>query len=69
MLIDHPEVGREMLAQEGVYATHEGADEIFTGLATAMDEYAAAYSEIADPAWEEEFKEHPTRLKTIKAAH
>ena len=69
MLIDHPEVGREMLAQEGVYATHEGADEIFTGLATAMDEYAAAYSEIADPAWDEEFKEHPTRLKTIKAAH
>jgi len=63
MLIDHPEVGREMLAHDGVYATHEGADEIFNGLATAMDDYAAAYREIADSAWEDDFKEHPARLK------
>jgi hypothetical protein len=28
-----------------------------------MDRYSAAYGEIADPAWEDEFKSHPSRLK------
>ncbi|HIJ94768.1 MAG TPA: radical SAM protein [Desulfuromonadales bacterium] len=59
MLIDQPQAGRELFASEGAHATHAGADEIFTGLADSMDDYAKAYSEIADPAWEEEFKELP----------
>jgi hypothetical protein len=63
MLIDHPEVGREIFASEGAYATHEGAEEIFTGLADKMDAYSAAYGEIADPAWEEGFKDHPAKMK------
>lgn len=57
MLIDHPDVGREMFTAEGVRPTHEGADEIFTGLAGQVDAYAGAYAEIADPAWEKEFVE------------
>ncbi len=57
MLIDHPEVGRELFAADGVRPTHEGADEIFTGLAERVDAYAGAYAEIADPAWEKEFIE------------
>ena len=57
MLIDHPEVGRELYSSAGAYATHEGADEIFTDLAGQMDEYAEAYATIADPAWEKEFAE------------
>jgi len=28
-----------------------------------MDEYSAAYGEIADPAWDEEFKDHPLKAK------
>ena len=55
MLIDHPEVGREMFATEGVRATHEGATEIFTDLAAEMDDYSGAYAEIADATWEKEF--------------
>ena len=55
MLIDHPEVGREMFAAEGVYPTHDGADSIFNVLAGEMDEYARAYAEIADESWEKEF--------------
>lgn len=55
MIIDHPEVSREMLAMEGAYPTHAGADTIFDGLAGAMDDYARAYAEIADEAWEKEF--------------
>lgn len=63
MLIDQPEVGRDVFSTEGAYATHDGAEEIFTGLASDMDEYSAAYGEIADPAWEEEFKDHPIRRR------
>ncbi|HEY6874496.1 MAG TPA: radical SAM protein [Geobacteraceae bacterium] len=55
MLIDHPEVGRELFGSEGAYPTHEGAAGIFTGLAGAMDDYAGRYAGIADPAWEKEF--------------
>ena len=55
MLIDHPEVGRELFRSEGAYSTHEGAAEIFTDLAGDMDAYAGRYGAIADPAWEREF--------------
>ncbi|MRR33683.1 radical SAM protein [bacterium] len=56
MLIDHPDVGREIFAAQGVYPTHRGAEEIFTGLAAEMDGYACRYGDIADPAWEKEFR-------------
>lgn len=55
MLIDHPEAGRELFGTEGAYATHEGAAEIFTDLASEMDDYAGRYGAIADPVWEREF--------------
>ena len=67
MLIDHPDVGRELFASEGAYPTHDGADEIFTALADKMDDYSHAYSKIAEPAWEEEFKDHPVNLKRAKS--
>lgn len=63
MLIDHPETGRELFASEGAYATHDGAEEIFSGLSDTMDAYAGAYAEIADAAWENEFKDHPAQSK------
>jgi MoaA/NifB/PqqE/SkfB family radical SAM enzyme len=63
MLIDHPEVGREIFSSEGAYATHDGAEEIFTGLAGEMDSYSAAYGEIADPVWDTEFADHPVKQK------
>ncbi|BDV41281.1 radical SAM protein [Geotalea uraniireducens] len=55
MLIDHPDVGRELFRSEGAYATHEGADAIFGPLGAEMDDYARRYSELAEPAWEREF--------------
>ncbi|HLO27418.1 MAG TPA: radical SAM protein [Geobacteraceae bacterium] len=63
MLIDHPEVGREMFNSAGAYSTHDGAAEIFTGLAGEMDEYAGRYAEIADQAWEKEFNGGGLRRK------
>ncbi|HTP63750.1 MAG TPA: radical SAM protein [Geobacteraceae bacterium] len=55
MLIDHPDVGRELFNSGGAYPTHEGAASIFTELAGEMDDYARRYGEIADLAWEKEF--------------
>ncbi len=52
MLVDHPEVGREMALNHGAYFTHEGADRIFTNLADEMDEFAESYKPFADPAWQ-----------------
>lgn len=63
MLIDHPENGREFFETEGVYPTHAGAEEIFTGLADKMDQYSKDYSEIADLVWDAEFQDHPVRRK------
>jgi MoaA/NifB/PqqE/SkfB family radical SAM enzyme len=66
MLIDHPEIGRELFASEGAYPTHDGAEEIFTGLADSMDTYARKYGEIADAAWEAEFGDHPVRQRQVR---
>jgi MoaA/NifB/PqqE/SkfB family radical SAM enzyme len=55
MLIDHPETGREFFHSAGAYPTHDGAAEIFTGLAPRMDEYSRRYGAIADQAWAKEF--------------
>ena len=66
MLIDHPEVGRELFASEGAYPTHDGADDIYKGLADKMDDYSEAYAEIADEVWETEFSDHPVKKKHIK---
>ncbi len=55
MLIDHPDVGRDMFHSEGVYPTHTGAGQIFNELSARMDEYSGRYADIADPAWERDF--------------
>lgn len=66
MLIDHPDAGRELFGSEGAYPTHEGAETIFTTLADQMDDYSSRYAEVADPVWEEQFQEHPAKLKRCK---
>ncbi len=50
-LIDHPEQGREIALQHAKYFTHEGADQLFTDFAQAIDSYAKTYGEIAEAAW------------------
>jgi len=69
MLIDHPEIGRDIFQGDGVYPTHRGADEIFTGLTQEMERYAARYGEIADRAWEKEFCRSAGQDKTLRCGH
>jgi hypothetical protein len=52
-LIDHPQQGREYALRHAKYFTHEGAEQLFTDFAQAIDDYAKAYGEIAEAAWEE----------------
>jgi MoaA/NifB/PqqE/SkfB family radical SAM enzyme len=65
MLIDHPAAGRELFQAEGAYPTHDGAEELYTGLAAAMDDYAGRYGAIADPAWTSEFGDEGRRQKLV----
>jgi len=53
LLIDHPQQGREFALQHAKYFTHEGAEQLFTDFAQAIDDYAQAYGEIAEAAWKE----------------
>jgi hypothetical protein len=53
LLIDHPQQGREFALQHAKYFTHEGAEQLFTDFAQAIDDYAKAYGEIAEDAWKE----------------
>jgi len=52
MLIDRPEVGREMASLPGVYFTHPGAEIFYNHLSELVDEYARKYGDIADRVWE-----------------
>jgi hypothetical protein len=55
-LIDHPQEGREFALRHAKYFTHEGAEQLFTDFAQAIDRYAEAYGEIAEEAWREKIR-------------
>jgi MoaA/NifB/PqqE/SkfB family radical SAM enzyme len=61
MLIDNPEVFREVHAQICPYPTHEGAETIVTdkNLESELDKYSKSVKEIYEKVWEEDdrFKE------------
>lgn len=53
MLIDHPEMARELISRPGVYFTHEGAEYFYKDLSSMINHYAEEYGAIADPIWAE----------------
>lgn len=53
MLIDRPEVGREMVSLPDVFFTHPGAETFYRHLSGMIDQYSIEYATIADPVWEE----------------
>ncbi len=65
LLIDHPQKGREFALRHAKYFTHEGAEQLFTDFAEAMDDYSTAYGEIAEAAWKEKVEsESPPSFST-----
>jgi len=55
-IIDNPQVLRDIVAETGAYATHEGAETIITDLAKDLDKYSEDYKKIADKAWAQEYE-------------
>jgi MoaA/NifB/PqqE/SkfB family radical SAM enzyme len=53
IIIDHPEIYREICQIPGVKFTHNGAEQIITEFAHEIDKYAARWKELADRAWVE----------------
>jgi len=56
MIIDHPYVLRECVAQCGAHATHPEAEGILTELAPDLDEYGEEFGRLADKVWMEEYQ-------------
>lgn len=54
MIIDYPEILREVVAETRAESTDGTSQTLLTDKAEGLDEYAAAYGELADRAWEEE---------------
>jgi len=51
MIIDHPKVLRDLVAEYGARPTRPGAEFIITSFADRLDAYAVEYGEIADRKW------------------
>jgi MoaA/NifB/PqqE/SkfB family radical SAM enzyme len=52
MIIDAPEILRELVFKYGARPTHPGAESILTDLAEQIDRNARRYKELADAEWE-----------------
>jgi len=66
-IIDHPEQGKEIALQHAKYFTHEGAEQLFTEFAQAIDRYAKAYGEVAEAAWKKKIQsQNPQFLSADK---
>lgn len=53
MIIDVPEVLREVVTVCGAHPTHTGADAVINDFAHDMDDYSEEYKEMADNKWRE----------------
>lgn len=56
MIIDHPHILREVVAESGARSTDGGGESLLVKHAAALDAYAQAYAKLADPAWEEGYE-------------
>jgi len=55
MIIDNPEILREVVLETGAYPTHEGAETLIGELHHGVRHYAKTYRKIADKVWQEEY--------------
>jgi MoaA/NifB/PqqE/SkfB family radical SAM enzyme len=55
MIIDNPEIAREIIRIAKPRFTHPGAEEIYTSRAQELDEYAQRYADFIEPVWEKEY--------------
>jgi MoaA/NifB/PqqE/SkfB family radical SAM enzyme len=68
MIIDHPYVLRECVAQCGARPTHPEAEGILTELAPDLDAYGEEYGRLADEVWMEHYQELSMDLRRGQTA-
>jgi len=52
MIIDHPEVLRDVVRESGAHPTYEGGEALISGpCASGLDDYAARWGAVADAEW------------------
>ena len=68
MIIDRPNVLREVVSHACARPTQQGGEATLTKLAPALDEYARRYAEIAEDAWEKEYGEERETKKEEHSA-
>jgi MoaA/NifB/PqqE/SkfB family radical SAM enzyme len=54
MLIDHPEVSRELYKKCNIYSTHNGAECLFSDISGELDKYSKSVNNIYTDVWEKE---------------
>jgi MoaA/NifB/PqqE/SkfB family radical SAM enzyme len=72
MIIDHPEILREVVKETGAKPTHGNAQTVLTKCATHLDQYAKEYGELSKPFWEKVYVKKegmppvPQKLEDVK---
>ena len=73
MIIDHPEVLREVFRECHAYPTHGNADTILSNCAAHLDKYSSEYGELTAPFWKKVYHEKqglphtvPQKLEDVK---
>lgn len=56
MIIDHPHILREIVAESGARSTDGGGETLLVEHAAALDAYARRYAELAEPAWQQGYE-------------
>ena len=65
MIIDHPEILREICKECQPYPTHKNAETIFTECKVHLDQYSKEYAKLCQPFWEKVYEKNGDLPKTI----
>ena len=65
MIIDHPEVLREIYKECQPYPTHENAETILSDCKEHLDQYSKEYAKLSEPFWEKIYVKKEGMPKTI----
>ena len=65
MIIDNPEIYREIYNEVKPRPTHENAETIFTKCKEHLDKYSKEYEKISEPFWEKVYENNGEFPKTI----
>jgi MoaA/NifB/PqqE/SkfB family radical SAM enzyme len=67
MIIDNPDVFRDVARKCCAYPTHEGADDVFVKIKDELDDYGRRIRALYDPIWEREKAEYGYPESSVSA--